>query len=122
MHIHSPQSLLISGSILLTATLVLGSQQEASTAHRVETINEPVNQVSVQSFDKSFESFAPTVKKVAPGVVKIITTLKSDSFANPAARIENPLSRSQFAEKARHKRALLRVWSNGGSHFILIKD
>jgi serine protease Do len=121
MHIHSLQSLLTSGSILLTATLVLGSQQDPSTAHSVETINEPVNEVSVQSFDKSFESFAPTVKKVTPAVVRIVTTLKSDSSANPAGGIENPLSRYFLGQTPRVRSGRL-VQRGLGSGVIVSED
>ena len=121
MHISRPQSLPISSGVLLLATLVLGSQQEPSTAHCVEPINAPVNQVSVQSFEKSFESFAPTVKKVAPAVVRIVTAGKLDRRANPADGIENPLSRYFSGQLPRARSGRL-VERGLGSGVIVTED
>ena len=95
MQIHRPQSLLILGVVVLMATLVVGVQLNPTTASREsgETIKQPVHEVPGQHFDTSPESFAPTVKKVAPAVVRIVTALRSDSHADLAGGVENPLSR-----------------------------
>jgi serine protease Do len=36
--------------------------------------------------------------------------------------IKNAAEASQLTQESKHKRALLRVWSNSGSHFVLIED
>ena len=89
MQIHRPQSLLILGVVVLMATLVVGVQLNPTTASRElgETIKQPVHEVPGQHFDTSLESFAPTVKKVAPAVVRIVTALRSDSHADLAGGV-----------------------------------
>ena len=95
LQIHRPQSLLTLGIVLVNATLVLGGQLDptAEAGQCCETLNRSVNEVPAQRFDGTFESFAPTVKRVSPGVVRIVTALKCDSVASLPGGMENPLPR-----------------------------
>src|SRR6185369_3983749 len=74
MQIYSRPSLLtLPGVVLLAATMVPGIQPgpASASAQLGVTTSEPVNELSGRPLDRSFESFAPTVKKVAPAVVRI---------------------------------------------------
>ena len=69
--------------LLPMAALILALQQ--ATANECgkpdEVINDSVNEAPAHHFDRSLESFAPAVKKVAPAVVRIVTALNA---VNPA--------------------------------------
>ncbi len=123
MQIHRPQSLLILGVVVLMATLVVGVQLNPTTASREsgETIKQPVHEVPGQHFDTSPESFAPTVKKVAPAVVRIVTALRSDSHADLAGGVENPLSRYLLGQVPRAGAGRL-VECGLGSGVIVTED
>ncbi len=93
MHIHKPQSLPTLGAVVLMATSLLGSQQDPTTEswQPGKMINQPVDEVPAQHFDRSFESFAPAVKKVAPAVVRIVTALGSNNPEDLTSRVQDPL-------------------------------
>ena len=93
MQVHKPQSLLTFGVVVLMATLVRGGQPNSTTKSvaPVESLKSPTNEVPAQRFDRSFESFAPTVKKVAPAVVRIVTALSSNNTADLTSGTQTPL-------------------------------
>ena len=95
VQIRRPQSLLTLGLVVLITGLVLGFQQEPTnqSGQSGKMLNEPVNEAPAQRFDRSFESFAPTVKKVSPAVVRIVTALKFDSPADLANGGQDPFGR-----------------------------
>src|SRR5579859_5708948 len=93
IQIHKPQSLPALGTVVLMASSVLAFQQDPTTesGQPSKMINSPVNEVPAQYFDRNFESFAPTVKKVAPAVVRIVTALSSNNTADLTSRTQTPL-------------------------------
>src|SRR5580765_664506 len=93
IHIHRSQSLPSLGAVVLMATSVLAFQQNPATEFEQpgKMINQPVNEVPAQHFDRSFESFAPAVKKVAPAVVRIVTALSSNNPADLTSGAQDPL-------------------------------
>lgn len=95
IHIHRPQSLPTLGAVVLMATSVLALPQDPATesGQTGKMLNQPVNEVPVQRCDRSFESFAPAVEKVAPAVVRIVTALSSDSPPDLASGVQDPLQR-----------------------------
>jgi serine protease Do len=124
MHNHFPKLLSIAGGfVLLTVGLAMGGQQELSAGSGPlrATINRATNEAPLRAFDKNFESFAPTVKKVAPAVVRIVTALKSDGPAAPARGIENPFSRYFFGQMPRVRPGRL-VERGLGSGVIVTED
>jgi serine protease Do len=98
MQMHGPQSLLSLGVVVLMTSLARGDQLDCATGSEAlgETLKPPINEVPVQCFDRSFESFAPAVEKVAPAVVRIVTALSSDSPADLAGAAPDPLQRYRF--------------------------
>ena len=123
IQIHRPELLLTLGIVLVNATLVLGGQLDPITGAGQcgETLNQSVNELPAQRFDGTFETFAPTVKRVSPAVVRIVTTLKSDSVANLAGGMENPLSRYSLGKVPRLRSARL-VEGGLGSGVIVTED
>jgi serine protease Do len=107
IQIHRPQSLLTLGLVLVNATLILGGQLDPTTeaGQCGDTLNRPVNELPAQRFDGTFESFAPTVNKVSPAVVRIVTAVRTDNLADLAGAIEDP-----------SWRRLLGKVPGGGSH------
>jgi Do/DeqQ family serine protease len=107
MQMHRPHSQLALGLVALAATAVLGLQLDAAaeSGQRGETLKPPIHEVAAQPSDKGFESFAPAVEKVAPAVVRIITSLSPDSPPDPASGAQDSLQQ-------RVSRPVLR----GGSH------
>lgn len=93
MQIHKPQSLLTFGVVVLMATLVRGGQPNSTTkpVAPVESLKSPTNELPAQRFDRSFESFAPAVKKVAPAVVRIVTAKRSKTPADLTSGAQDPL-------------------------------
>jgi serine protease Do len=73
------------------ATSVLAFQQAraAESGQTGKMLNQPVNEAPTQGFDRSFESFAPAVKKVAPAVVRIVTALRSKTPADLASGVQD---------------------------------
>src|SRR5204862_6043206 len=91
--IHRPQSPLAFGVVVLMATLVRGVQLDSTTESGPsgETLKPPpMNEAPAQRFDRSFESFAPAVKKVAPAVVRIVTALSSTNPADLTSGVQDP--------------------------------
>ena len=70
------------GAAVLMTMLVLGLPQDApgESGQSCEAIKPPIDEVPVQPLNGKLESFAPTVKKVAPAVVRIVTALRLDIF------------------------------------------
>src|SRR5678815_534483 len=79
--------------LLLVAALILAFQHAPASESGPpgKVLNEPLNEVPAKCFDRSFESFAPTVKKVAPAVVRIVTALNSNNPADLTSVPEEPL-------------------------------
>jgi hypothetical protein len=84
LQIHRSKTLLTLGIVLVNETLVLGGQLDptAEAGQCGETLNQSANELPARRFNGTFETFAPTVKRVSPGVVRIVTALKCDSVAN----------------------------------------
>jgi len=95
MQIRRSQLLLTFGVVVLMATLVRGAQLDSTTESGPpsETLKPPINEVPAHRFDRSFESFAPTVEKVAPAVVRIVTALSPDNPADLASGVQDSLQR-----------------------------
>ena len=93
MQVHKPQSLLTFGVVVLMATLVRGGQPNSTTESvpTVESLKSPTNEVPAQRFDRSYESFAPAVKKVAPAVVRIVTARRSKTPSDLTGGAQDPL-------------------------------
>src|SRR5512140_550084 len=66
---------------LLVASSVLAfeGKPDPNAAPKGKALNLPVDETPVQRSSSASGSFAPIVKKVAPTVVKIVTTVKSES-------------------------------------------
>ena len=123
MQIHKPQSLLTFGAVVLMATLVRGVQLDSTTESGPsgETLKASINEVPAQRFDRSFESFAPAVEKVAPAVVRIVTALSSDSPADLASGVQDPLQRYLLGRVLRG-RSHRSLESGLGSGVIVTED
>ena len=121
--IHRPQSLLTLAIVLANATLVLGGQLDPATETGpcADAPNQSVSELPVHRFDGTLGTFAPTVKKVAPAVVRIVTALKSDSVASLAGGIENPLSHYSLGKVPRLRSARL-VEFGLGAGVIVTED
>ena len=93
MQVHKPQSVLIFGVVVLMATSVRGGQPNSTTESvaPVEALKSPTNEVPTQRLDRSHESFAPAVKKVAPAVVRIVTAKRSTTPADLSSGAQDPL-------------------------------
>lgn len=115
--------MLILGIVLMNAILVLGSQLDSAieTGPRSERPNQSANNLQVQRFDGPFETFAPTVKRVSPAVVRIVTALKSDGVGNLAGGIESSPSRYSLRNVPRLRSARL-VEGGLGSGVIVTED
>jgi len=87
------QSLLTSGILVMMMILVRGAQPDfkIDSGQTGETTNQSWNEAQAQPFDRSFESFAPAVKKVAPAVVRIVTALRSKTPADLTSAVQDPL-------------------------------
>src|SRR6185369_8793606 len=82
--LNSIPSLITLGIVGLVTTLVCAAQPDPpnNSGQPRETTNQSSNEAPAQHFDRSFESFAPAVKKVAPAVVRIVTALRSKTPAD----------------------------------------
>jgi Do/DeqQ family serine protease len=78
-----PQSPLAFGVVVLMATLVRGAQPgSTSNSGQVgQATHQPLSDAPAQRRSCGLESFAPTVKKVAPAVVRIVT---ARTYRDPA--------------------------------------
>ncbi len=123
IQIHRPQSPLTLGIVLVNATLVLGGQLDPTTdaGQCGETLNQSVNELPAQRFDRSFESFAPAVKKVSPAVVRIVTTLRCDSPTDLASGVQDHLPRYLLGQVLRG-RSYRPLESGLGSGVIVTED
>jgi serine protease Do len=70
--------LTLSGLLLAGAALAFGQQSPGKSTGK--TVNIPLDETPVQPTGQTYPSFAPIVQKVAPAVVKVVTTAKG---ANP---------------------------------------
>jgi serine protease Do len=120
--IHGPQSLPTLGAVVLMATSVLAFQQDPATesGQPGKMINQPANEVPAQRFDRSFESFAPAVKKVAPAVVRIVTALSSKNPADLSSGAQDPLRSYVSGQVPRIRSGL--VEGGLGSGVIVTED
>jgi serine protease Do len=93
MRIQVKQSLLALGVVVLMPILVRGAQPESTSepAHAGGTTNQPLSEPPAQCLDRSFESLAPAVKKVAPAVVRIVTALSYNNPADLTSKGQDPL-------------------------------
>src|SRR6185436_16683436 len=78
------------GRVALLAAFALCIRLGTISAHAQSS--EPVDELSAGS--RSSESFAPTVKKVAPAVVRIVTAVKADVLARLADARQTPFRTS----------------------------
>jgi len=87
------QSLLTSGILVMMMILVRGAQPDfkIDSGQRGKATNQSWNEAPAQRFDRSFESFAPAVKKVAPAVVRIVTALRSKTPGDLTSGVQDPL-------------------------------
>jgi len=123
VRIRRPQSLLTLGVVVLITGLVLGFQQDPTnqSGQSGKLLNEPVNEAPAQRFDRSFDSFAPAVKKVAPAVVRIVTALRIDGPADLANGGQDPLRR-YLLERVARGRSRRTLESGLGSGVIVTED
>ncbi len=81
--------------LLSVAAVILALQQAPAceSGEPGKLLNEPViePEAPAQCFDRSFESFAPVVKKVAPAVVRIVTAQSSRNPAELTSAVEDLL-------------------------------
>ena len=100
---HRPQSLLKAGIVLLNATLALGGQPDSTNrADKCgEALKQAVTELPAQRCDAAFGTLAPTVKRVAPAVVRIVTALRLDSPADLASGVQDPLPRQLLGQVLR---------------------
>ena len=120
--IHRPQSPLAFGVVVLMATLVRGVQLDSTTesGSAGETLKPPTSEMPTQGFDRSFESFAPAVKKVAPAVVRIVTALSSNNPADLTSGVQDPLRSYVSGQVPRIRSGL--VEGGLGSGVIVTED
>jgi len=107
----------------LVATLVPGIQPEPTraSAQLGVTTNEPVNELPERPPDRSFQTFAPTVKKVAPAVVRIVTAVTPEFLPKFAGENESPFSTSFSGRVPRVRPGHLIEWWLG-SGVIVTED
>jgi len=86
------QLLLTFGLMVLTAVGVQGTPLDGTNAVGISADRiKPSGCVNAAShFDQSADTFAPTVDKVAPAVVRIVTTLGPDAPADLAGALTDP--------------------------------
>src|SRR5690242_8469533 len=86
------QSLLAFSLILLAATWAQGASLEGTNqiGMSTDTMKPSGCESSARHFDQSAESFASTVDKVAPAVVRIVTVLGPDAPADLAGALTDP--------------------------------
>lgn len=94
MQMHTTRSQLTISLVALLTFSVLGGQRDPTSESPPpsEIVKRLPDQVSAQS-DKGLESFAPTVGKVAPAVVRIVTAVSPVSTPDLAGAAADPLQR-----------------------------
>jgi serine protease Do len=87
--------LLTPGVLVLMATLARGFQLDATTGSGPsgEMLNPSTNVVPAQLSNLNVDTFASTVEKVTPAVVRIVAALSLDSTADLAGAVTDPLQR-----------------------------
>lgn len=121
--IHRPQSPLAFGVVVLMATLVRGVQLDYTTESGPsgKTLKPPpMNEAPAQRFDRSFESFVPAVKKVAPAVVRIVTARSSNNPTDLTNGVQDPLQSYVSGQVPRIQSGL--VEGGLGSGVIVTED
>jgi serine protease Do len=95
MQMHRPQWLLTLGFAVLLPTLVRAVQPDPVTepGQSGETLKPPANEMPAQHLDKTVESFATAVERVAPAVVRIVTALSLDSATDLVGAVPDSLQR-----------------------------
>lgn len=122
MQIRRSQSLLTVTLVLMTG-VVLGSPQDCKpvAGHACKTNHQSVDQIPAEPSTKTFESFAPAVKKAAPAVVRIVTGIRTDTIIDLAGKAENPLSRYLIGQLPRGTAGRL-IECGLGSGVIVTED
>ncbi len=94
LQMHRTHSQLATSLVALLTVSVLGGQRDPTTEspRPSEIVKRLPDKVSAQ-FDKDLESFAPTVDKVAPAVVRIVTAISPVSTPDLACAVADPLQR-----------------------------
>jgi serine protease Do len=93
MRIQIKETLLTLVIVVLMSTLVYGAQPDPTTNSDQAggTVHQALNEAPVEHFDRTSESFAPAVKKVAPAVVRIITALRYNTPADLTSDVQGAL-------------------------------
>jgi S1-C subfamily serine protease len=121
--IRRPQSLLTLGIVVLIPGLAVGFQPDSTNqpGRPGKTISQPVDEGPAPGCNGNLEGFAPTVKKVTPAVVRIVTALRPGSLADVAGGIEDPFWRHFLGQMPRgHSRCPLECGL--GSGVIVTED
>jgi Do/DeqQ family serine protease len=117
-------SLLILGVAVLMAALAPGAQLDSTGepgASPEALKSPPINEVPEQALPRSFESFSSAVEKVAPGVVRIVTSLSPAAAADLADSIQDSAQRALVARELRG-RSHQPLESGLGSGVIVTED
>lgn len=96
IQIYRPEAMLLGIALTLIASTGLAepiSKDHAAARDRGEPKHG--NDCSGRVFDKSFESFAPAVERVAPAVVRIVTPSSADTWSDLSA-LQDPSQRSRL--------------------------
>ena len=111
MQIHRPQSLLTFGVVVLMATLIWGVQLDSTT--------ESGQQLKIPS-----DVQGAVVLDLHPASAAAQAGLRPGDVIQSINRqeVRDAGEASRLTQNAKEKRTLLRVWSNSGSHFVLIED
>ena len=75
-------ALALGGAALVTGSALAVGHSEGSQ-HKTAALNVPLDETPVPRTAGPYTSFAPIVKKVAPGVVKVVVTMKSSNVSAP---------------------------------------
>ena len=115
--------LLAFGAVLLTAGFILRAEQDpaAGSDSSCNPSKQPAHAAPMQPSKGPSESFAPTVKKVAPAVVRIVTALRLETLSDGAAKNEDPLWR-YFVGQAAHGGSRHPIECGLGSGVIVTED
>lgn len=121
MQIRGKRRLLPFGLLPVLALVLALQQAPASDSGQPgKMLNEPLNETPARCFDRSFESFAPAVEKVAPAVVRIVTALNSNNPADLISGAEEPLRSYVSGQVPRIRSGL--VERGLGSGVIMTED
>src|SRR5690242_12488066 len=102
---------------LVCAQVLAGAVVCAATTPKLKLDNAPLTCDTRPSF-----TFRPVYEKVSPSVVNIYSTKAVRENPNIPPFFEDPFFRQFFGgEEVKGERALLRVWSGGGSHYLVVE-